>query len=695
MRIELVHLENIRSHVKSTVAFARGFNCMVGGLGCGKSSILLSIDFAFFGEPLGRSYEYLLREGTNDGKVTVQFILNGKTYTLTRGLRRRGKGISQDMGQLELHEEEKLLASTKNEAVEEQLKALTGLEKEIFREIMWIRQEHLKELLDIRPRDRQTRLDQLFGLADYEVAWSNLAGIQRDYEIEKDLSKKDSDVVGFSRVQEEYNKAVVEFSNIENELRNLQKKLAEAGQDLEEATSRLQGLEELRKQTEELRKKETELRTNIAKIEGACMRLSDEIQRKKSTVEGLDQHLKSMREQHDGFFVQLQEAGVKSDSRNVEEIQEYLTSFEGQITQIRSEQESTRKELQTAQMRISNLVTESRCPLCLQNLPEDYKSGLLERLKAENVEREKRLAELQRSAEVLQRIRSKISNSVSALQLLIPRMEDVRRRIAEEQEVLNRASTEFEQKQGQLVEFRGSLEAVRGEIGKFDVLQLEEARAAEREASDRYLDFKRHLEVGEQEKRRISERIDEVKLRLDRAEQKIERIEKIEKLLEILDGIRNAYRSIQPKLRGEFVRILERVVQQVLDDLVGEGPMLSVVIDETYTPFVESEEGFQREVSNLSGGERTLLAFAYRLGLGQLIMQSKTGHGLQMLLLDEPTESLGREDGSVDRLAEAISRLRVIEQIIAVTHSEAFAEKAEHVIRLTKENGESRAAVEK
>ena len=52
MRIGLVHLENIRSHVKSTVAFARGFNCMVGGLGCGKSSILLSIDFAFFGEPL-------------------------------------------------------------------------------------------------------------------------------------------------------------------------------------------------------------------------------------------------------------------------------------------------------------------------------------------------------------------------------------------------------------------------------------------------------------------------------------------------------------------------------------------------------------------------------------------------------------------------------------------------------------------
>ena len=104
---------------------------------------------------------------------------------------------------------------------------------------------------------------------------------------------------------------------------------------------------------------------------------------------------------------------------------------------------------------------------------------------------------------------------------------------------------------------------------------------------------------------------------------------------------------------------------------------------------MSSEERYEREVSNLSGGERTLVAFGYRIGLGQLIMHSRTGHGLFMLLLDEPTESLGREDGSVERLAEAISRLKAIEQIIAVTHNESFAEKAEHVIRIEKEAGAS------
>ncbi len=39
--------------------------------------------------------------------------------------------------------------------------------------------------------------------------------------------------------------------------------------------------------------------------------------------------------------------------------------------------------------------------------------------------------------------------------------------------------------------------------------------------------------------------------------------------------------------------------------------------------------------------------------------------------------------------------MHAIEQIIAVTHSEAFAEKAEHVIRVEKEAGASRVFLEK
>jgi len=694
MRIKTVQLENIRSHFQTTVPFAEGFNCLVGGLGCGKSSVLYAIDFAFFGEPLGRSYEYLLREGADVGKVAVQFIHGGKTYTIWRALRRRGKGISQDVEQLKLFEEDKVIASVKSEAVAEQFKAITGLDKDLFREVVWVRQERLKELLDVAPRERQKRLDQLFGLSDYEVAWSGLAGVQKEYEVEKGVYERDFDVIGLEKLQKDYNKAVEEFSLIEGELEDLRKKLVQAEVSFNEANSRLQSLEELRKQTEELRRKEAQLQTNIANTEDTCARLAEEIERKNVSIDDLEERLKSMETQEKSHRDKLQEAGIKPD-QTVEELRKYIAALEEQMRSVGGEQEAVKKDILTSQNRISSLTTESKCPLCLQNIAGEYKNRLLEHLHRENTERERRLAELQRDLDELERLHSIVNLAVSILQPLIPQIESLRSRIAEERESWNKLSAEFEERQRQEKAFRDQLSMVRAEITKFDITELESARKLRDEAFMQYSNVKHRLESAENRKRDIMLRMDELKERLDHAQQKMERMEKIKGLLGIMEGIRGAYRSIQPKLRREFVTYLERVVQQVLDGLVGAGPTLVVKIDEDYTPLTRSEEGYERDVSNLSGGERTLLAFAYRLGLGQLIMQSRTGHGFYTLLLDEPTESLGREDGSVDRLAEAISRLKAIEQIIAVTHSEAFAEKAEHVIHVEKEDSVSKVSVER
>jgi len=695
VRIKAVQLENIRSHVKTTVPFARGFNCLVGGLGCGKSSILYAIDFALFGDPLGRSYNYLLREGEDIGKVTMKFVHGVKTYTLHRALRRKGGGIGQDKEQLKLFEEDKLIASVKGEAVAEQLEAITGLDKELFREVVWMRQEQLKELLNATPRERQKRLDQLFGFSNYEAAWSSLAGFQREYEGEKKAYERDFDVVGMEKLQVDYNKGVEEFSLTEVELGDLKEKFTQAEAAFHEATSRLQSLEDLRKQTEELGKREAQLQTNVTNIEDTSARLADEIERKKLTIKDFEERLKSMEAQEKSHRDRLGEYELKTD-QTTEELRKYLAALEKQITSVGGEQEAVKKEMLTSQRRVSSLTTESKCPLCLQDLTGEYKKSLLERLHEENADGERTLGELRKNLDELERLRSVVDFVVLNLQSLAPQMEELKRRVAEGHESFKNLSAEFEERQQQEKMFRDQLSVVRSEMAKFDMSELETARKLRDESFTQYSNIKHRLETVESRKKDLTSRIDELKERLDHAQQKVERMEKIERLLGIMEGIRGGYRSIQPKLRSEFVTYLQRVVQQVLDGLVGEaGPTLMVKVDKTYSPLVRSEEGFERDVSNLSGGERTLLAFAYRIGLGQLIMQSRTGHGIYTLLLDEPTESLGREDGSVDRLAEAISRLKAIEQIIAVTHSEAFAEKAEHVIRVEKEAGVSRVSVEK
>jgi exonuclease SbcC len=266
----------------------------------------------------------------------------------------------------------------------------------------------------------------------------------------------------------------------------------------------------------------------------------------------------------------------------------------------------------------------------------------------------------------------------------------------EEEGNLKTLSVQLEAQQQLAVKQQSELEALRQEIARFDLSELQIAKDRRDQALRQYYAVQSDLATKENRKKDTARRLDELKDRINLAQEKLERMEKIRRTTELLSAIRDAYRSIQPKLRSEFVKLLRNFVQQILDSLVGgETPMLNVVIDDSYTPYVKSEAGVDREVSNLSGGERTLLAFAYRLGLGQLIMQNRTGHGLSLLMLDEPTENLGSEDGSIERLADAISRFKAIEQIIAVTHSEAFAAKGDHVVVLEKEAGVSKISIER
>ena len=693
MKIEIVQLENIRSHVKSTVPFTGGFNCLVGGVGCGKSSVLFAIDFALFGE--SRTYDYLLREGADWGRVTVQFTQNGKIYKLTRGLKRKGKSIAQNIEELKLWENERLVASMKTDAIAEQFKAITGLDSDLYREIVWFKQEHLKELLDAKPRDRQTRLDELFGLSDYEIAWSNIAQYQRDYETEKRVYEKDPDVTGLEKLSNEYNRSSEEYTLLELDLENATLNLSVAKRALSEADLKLKKLEEKRQAIEEGKRKEARLQSDIVNMSRNLASLSERIEGKKTIISNLSQRQSSIDAQVKSCLGKLEQAGLPT-SQSLESLHSCLASFDDKLSRLRADQEATSRNMQTDKKRAVDLSKESKCPLCIQPLDGEYKSNLITRIQSENIDREKSINKLRTEIDALQKTKTLASEAFSNLQTCLTRAEELRNRLGEEENNLKLLSAESKEKQQLEVDLHCQIEQVQFEISRFNLSELDAARLQREQAFRQYYLLDSELRTKENRKKDLFKRLDEIKERINLAQEKLERVEKIRKTVELLGAIRDAYRSIQPKLRSEFVKVLRNFVQQVLDSLVGgEAPLLNVVIDETYTPYVKSEAGVDREVSNLSGGERTLLAFAYRLGLGQLIMQSRTGHGLSILLLDEPTENLGSEDGSIERLAEAISRFKAIEQIIAVTHSEAFADKAEHAITLEKEAGVSKISIER
>jgi len=695
MKIRGIKLENIRSHTRSLISFQDGFNCLVGGLGTGKSSILFAVDFALFGEPIGRSYDYMLREGTDTARVALSFVQNGREYTIQRALNRHDDRISQDMEHLKLFEGERLIAEMKSDAVAEQLRSVTGIDREIFREIVWVQQEHLKDILNMPPSERQRRLDQLFGLADYETSWANLRPILRWYESERSVLERDPDIIGIQELRVRHEETVGELTSKESEIEETRVQLLAAERSLEEASSRLQQLESVREKNDELQRSESELQVKIAGVKESTRRFTEEIDVRKAKNQELTERLSLLKTQEDSYRQSLKDVGLPS-SLTIEQLKEHVEILQEKISSKLGEGESLRNEIRRSTQRISNLAKESICPLCLQVLSPGYKEGLMTRLYQQSAHDSQQLKDLEKTMGELERGRNVISSVVLNLQTIRTRMEEVSRQMESERVLLATAQKRVQEKQLEGDLLQSEIDTLRMKMKEFNIAEFEEAQRLRTATFELFSSLKYKAQSIESQRNEILSRLETLEERLDNAQEKVARMDKVKKIIELTQEIRQAYQSIRPKLRGEFITYLERVVQQVLGELTRlESPEISVKIDENYTPIIESEGGYERSTTNLSGGERTLLAFAYRLGVGQLIMQWRVGHGLRMLLLDEPTESLGREDGSIDRLAESLSRLKTVEQIVAVTHSEAFAEKADHVIRLEKRDNQSVTSIER
>lgn len=206
-------------------------------------------------------------------------------------------------------------------------------------------------------------------------------------------------------------------------------------------------------------------------------------------------------------------------------------------------------------------------------------------------------------------------------------------------------------------------------------------------------------------KQRVRERRTELDQRLGRLERAVEHAESAQavaladaarrtRLLEeageersvaawINGAFRDALAVLEQRLlvrsQQEFQAAFSRFFRALVDD-----PALLARSDSTFSPGVEID-GEWTPPEALSGGERTALALAYRLALGQVVR----GFGelsLTTLILDEPTDGFSPEQ--VGRMGELLDELR-LPQVLIISHEAGLASVADRVVRIRKVDGVS------
>jgi exonuclease SbcC len=139
-------------------------------------------------------------------------------------------------------------------------------------------------------------------------------------------------------------------------------------------------------------------------------------------------------------------------------------------------------------------------------------------------------------------------------------------------------------------------------------------------------------------------------------------------------------KRVLAQIHAEFNTTFSHWFSQLIED-----PSFSASVDMFFTPAITQNE-YDVALSGLSGGERTSVAFAYRLALYSAVKSLVPFATSGLLILDEPTEGFSTEQ--LDRVRDVL-RLLGVSQLLIVSHEQHVEGFADSVIRIHKGGSES------
>src|SRR3989344_807226 len=173
MLLKRITLSNIRSYRHQTIELAEGSTLLAGDIGCGKSSLLLALEFALFGASRpDLPAEALLRKGEMQGSVELSFSLLDQEVSIKRNLKKDHHSIKQASGHIIINGIKKELTAVELKA---EIISLLGYPEElidknknyIFRFTVYTPQEEMKLILQEAPEQRLEVIRKIFNLEKY------------------------------------------------------------------------------------------------------------------------------------------------------------------------------------------------------------------------------------------------------------------------------------------------------------------------------------------------------------------------------------------------------------------------------------------------------------------------------------------------------------------------------------------------
>jgi DNA repair protein SbcC/Rad50 len=183
-----------------------------------------------------------------------------------------------------------------------------------------------------------------------------------------------------------------------------------------------------------------------------------------------------------------------------------------------------------------------------------------------------------------------------------------------------------------------------------------------------------------------------LKKEFENSQKQVEKKEIIKKELLRIDELNKFLDNIKINVSGNIERILFRKYyiefnenfSKIFSELI-DNSQIDVRLDENFSPIIE-QSGFDLDVKNLSGGEKSSLAISYKFALKKVIESNIKNLHFDFLVLDEPSD--GFSENQINKLSN-ILKTSNSKQIIIVSHDEKLEAISHHTIFIEKIGGNS------
>lgn len=685
MIIKKLQIENIRSYVSETIEFPKGSVLLAGDIGSGKSTILLSIEFALFGIMKGDiNANQLLRHGAKEGFVELTLEINSKEIIIKRGLKRASAGIQQDAGYI-------IIDGRKSDLVAKELKArilsllgysellLNKSKSLIYRYTVYTPQEDMKKIILQAPEERINTLRSVFGIDKYRTIRENATNFSR--ELKRKISYSEGQIQDLSELKDKYLEKIKQSEELLENIEKINPIVKKAKDEIkkisDEVAKKENEVEAVRQTKNSLKLTESRIENNKKNILLYEERMAFESKRIKQLETEIEGQRKVSEEKLEKKIFELKNEITKERNKIIE-----ITKFIGQ-------HEYKKSESQKVIQKISSL---TKCPTCMQEVDKEHKCRILEEAKKNIEKTEEKLCEILKEKENSSKI------SAASEQKLLE-YESIQKK----HEIVKIKTKTLDEKKADVEKIKNNIEELKKIEKELNEKKatLEENLKNTKDAEESFLKLRQELlrlqAGGKDEEIKLARIIEQknlcieiitgIKRQIDVKEelkQKINRMKKTHNWL--TDFFENLIISMEKHVFLSIYYEFNSLVSKWFEMLIGD-ETITLRLDNDFTPIME-QNGYETEVENLSGGEKTAVALSYRLALNKVINDLISNINTKdIIILDEPTDGFSSEQ--LDRVKEVIEELS-LSQVIIVSHEQKVEGFVENIIRIEKQRHESR-----